>query len=268
MCKDDCKEWSHDVPKNNKCPKYLPKDGVVGTKFKTNNYGTCEIVKYISSEKVLVKFESGYTTFSEMGQLRRGDVKDKSLPNIRGVAYNDYPYPVKINHKHIDSYKLWRNIIERVFFYKGDAYKDVSICPSWLYFSKFKQDIESLPNADKISQGWHLDKDILVKGNRVYSKETCCFVPQEVNSSFVGLKNTTSLPLGVKFCKRSKKYVSQIMLDKRKKGLGYFSTPEDAFLAYKAEKEAWLKSVAERWKGIIADNVYQAIINYEVRIDD
>ena len=144
MCEDECKEWSHDVPKNNKCPKYLPKDGVVGTKFKTNNYGTCEIVKYISSEKVLVKFESGYTTTSEMGQLRRGDVKDKSLPNIRGVAYNDYPYPVKINHKHIDSYRLWRNIIERVFFYKGTAYKDVSICPDWSYFSKFKQDIESL----------------------------------------------------------------------------------------------------------------------------
>ena len=261
-------EWSHEVPTNSINPKYRPLDGVKGTRFKTNNYGYCEVVEYVNNRKVIVKFDSGYVTTSEMGQLRRGDVKDKSLPNIKGVAYNDYPYPVKINGKHIPEYRLWRNVIERCLFSTQKAYADVTVAKGWLHFSKFKKDIESMENSKMLSEGWHLDKDILVKGNKIYSPETCCFVPKEVNSAFVGLKNTTNLPLGVKFCKRNKKYASQIMLEKKKVHLGYFKTPEEAFIVYKTEKERWLKAVAEKWKGVIADNVYQAIVNYEVSIND
>ena len=261
-------EWSHEVPTNSITPRYRPLDGLQGTRFQTNNYGFCEVVEYINSKEVIVKFDSGYVTTSEMGQLRRGDVKDRSLANIKGIAYNDYPHPVKINHKHIPEYRLWRNVLDRIYFRKHESYKDVTLTKEWLHFSKFKHDIEKIQNSDKIAVGWHLDKDILVKGNKIYSPETCCFVPKEVNASFIGLKNTTNLPLGVKFCKRNKKYVSQIMLDKKKVHLGYFSTPEEAFLVYKEKKENWLKSVAEKWKGIVADNVYQAIFNYEVCIDD
>ena len=248
---------------------YIPPDGAVGTRFKTNNYGFCEVVEYVNSRKVVVRFDSGYVTTSEMGQLRRGDVKDKSLPNIRGVAYNDYPYPVKINNQHIPEYRLWRNVVERSFFNLTKAYKDVKMCDDWLHFSKFKSDISSLPNFDKfLNAGWHLDKDILVKGNKIYSLETCCFVPRELNSSFVGLKNTTKLPLGVKYHKKFKKYVSQILINGKKKHLGYFSNPADAFYVYKTAKEAWLKDVAEKWKGVVDDKVYFAVKNYEVCIDD
>lgn len=248
---------------------YIPPDGTVGTRFKTNNYGFCEVVEYVNSRKVVVRFDSGYVTTSEMGQLRRGDIKDKSLPNVRGIAYNDYPYPVKINNQHIPEYRLWRNMIERVYFSGQPSYKDVEIHEGWLHFSKFKSDISSLSNFDKfLNEGWHLDKDILVKGNKVYSLETCCFVPQELNSSFVGLKNTTNLPLGVKYCKKSRKYVAQIMLNKKKKGLGYFTNPADAFYAYKTVKESWLKDVAEKWKGVVDDKVYFAVKKYEVCIDD
>lgn len=258
-----------DTDTNKVTSRYIPPDGVIGTRFKTNSYGFCEVIEYVSSRKVVVRFDSGYITTSEMGQLRRGDVKDKSLPNIRGIAYNDYPHPVKINNQHIPEYRLWRNMIERAYFSLTQAYKDVEICNDWLYFSKFKSDIESLPNFDKfISENWNLDKDILVKGGRLYSLENCCFVPQELNSSFVGLKNTTNLPLGVKYCKRTRKYVAQIMLNKKKKTLGYFTNPADAFYAYKTHKEAWLKDLAEKWKGVVDDKVYFAIKNYEVCIDD
>ncbi len=254
---------------NSTTSSYVPLDGITGTRFKTNSYGFCEVIEYVNSRKVVVRFDSGYVTTSEMGQLRRGDVKDKSLPNVRGIAYNDYPHPVKINNQHIPEYRLWRNMIERVYFSLTKAYKDVEICNDWLYFSNFKRDVESLPNFDKfISEKWNLDKDILVKGNKIYSPDTCCFVPQELNSSFGGLTNRTKLPLGIKYCKRTKKYVSQILINGKKKTLGYFKNPADAFYVYKTRKEAWLKDLAEKWKGVVDDKVYFAIKNYEVCIDD
>lgn len=50
--------------------------------------------------------------------------------------------------------------------------------------------------------------------------------------------------------------------------LGYFDTPEEAFLAYKQAKEDYIKGVANKWKNRIAPNVYDAMMRYEVEITD
>ena len=65
-------------------------------------------------------------------------------------------------------------------------------------------------------EGWQLDKDILIKGNKIYSPDTCCFVPSEINNLFVGCnKSRGSLPIGVTFNKRLKRYVAQISKNKK-----------------------------------------------------
>ena len=46
--------------------------------------------------------------------------------------------------------------------------------------------------------------------------------------------------------------------------LGYYNTPEEAFLVYKEAKEKRIKEVANKWKGKISDNVYEALINWHV----
>jgi hypothetical protein len=52
---------------------------------------------------------------------------------------------------------------------------------------------------------WHLDKDILVVGNRVYSPETCIFVPTRINNLFVTRESLRGdYPLGVKLSKCKK----------------------------------------------------------------
>lgn len=50
--------------------------------------------------------------------------------------------------------------------------------------------------------------------------------------------------------------------------LGTFDTPEEAFQAFKTEKEAYIKEVADKWKGQITKQVYQAMYNYKIEITD
>ena len=104
-------------------------------------------------------------------------------------------------------------------------------------------------------KGWCLDKDILVKGNKIYSPETCCFVPKGINLLF-GKNNAKrgNYPIGV--CKFKNKFQATINIKGKTISLGHFDTPEEAFEAYKTAKEAYIKEVADEWKDRIEEDVY------------
>ena len=62
--------------------------------------------------------------------------------------------------------------------YKQDniEYVDVTCVPEWHLFQTFAEwcDVQIGFN----NEGWHLDKDILVKGNKIYGPDFCAFVPE------------------------------------------------------------------------------------------
>ena len=120
------------------------------------------------------------------------------------------------------------------------------------------------------NQGWHLDKDILIKENKMYSEDTCCFVPQEINSlQFSTKRKESELPKGVSYDARTNKYVAQIGgKGKLKTFIGRYTTSEEAFLAYKEAKEQYIKEVANKWKDRIDPLVYKTLMNWEVTIND
>jgi hypothetical protein len=146
------------------------------------------------------------------------------------------------------------------------SYKNVTVCEEWHNFQNFAQCFEENYNPEYM-HGWHLDKDILVKGNKVYSPETCCFVPHEVNTLFTKKNvNRGEYPIGVTNSKWGlRAYVS---INNKSTDLGSYRTPEEAFQAYKTAKEQYIKEVADKWKGLISDEVYQAMYNYQVEITD
>ena len=117
-------------------------------------------------------------------------------------------------------------------------------------------------------EGWCLDKDILVKGNKVYSPETCCFVPNEINILFTkGNSCRGALPIGVRKRKNGK-YLTQITKNSKNIHIGIFNTPEEAFQAYKVAKEDYIKKMADKWRDKISNRAYQALYNYQVEITD
>ena len=120
---------------------------------------------------------------------------------------------------------------------------------------------------DDKGEPFHLDKDILVKGNKIYSEDTCCFVPICINNLFTlrGLKRGELL-IGVS--KKGDRFCASIHKHGKQKGLGTFDTELEAFWAYKEAKEAYIKELAEKWKDQIDPRVYEALMKYQVEITD
>lgn len=109
-----------------------------------------------------------------------------------------------------------------------------------------------------------LDKDILVKGNNIYSPETCIFAPKSINSLFGGTmkKNDNGLPIGVLQTKNGK-YKPQI-----RNYPDVFNTPEEAWEVWKEHKQATVIHKADEYLGKIPMKLYYAMLSYEFEITD
>ena len=115
-----------------------------------------------------------------------------------------------------------------------------------------------------------LDKDLLIKGNKVYSESTCVFLPKEINS--VLIKCTASRGehlIGVCWSNTHKAFKAQVSKNKgMQEHLGSFNTEIEAFNAYKTAKEAFIKEQANKFKSQIDERAYNALMNYTVEITD
>ena len=75
---------------------------------------------------------------------------------------------------------------------------------------------------DEKGKPFNLDKDILVKGNKVYSPSTCIFVPFEINGQFTKANTRRgSCPIGVSYAAHTNKFLACIAENNKTKHLGY-----------------------------------------------
>lgn len=205
-------------------------------------------------------------------QSNTGNVR-KRTKLVWGVGINDYEGNIKSNHVHIPSYHTWEQMLKRCysqeFLNSHSTYKGCSVCDEWKYFSNFKRWFDK-----NYVDGYQLDKDIIKKGNKVYSPDTCCFVPLEINTLLCKSdKARGEMPIGVykREMVHGYKYVAYLNNSIKKHfHLGTFETPEEAFLAYKKAKEVHIKDIATKYfqDGKITESVYNALMNYKVEITD
>ena len=191
---------------------------------------------------------------------------------IYGRGVNDVDFCVKVNGKHINSYKAWRSMFNRCYG-NNDlphiiAYKDAEVCKEWWSYSKFLEWYN-----DNYVEGYVLDKDICnTTGIKLYCPHNCSFVPQSLNNliSNGGVKNP-KYPRGITKQKRGKKF--KVTIGNGTGGsnkIGMYDTIDEAKIAYKTAKEAYVKEVATNYytSGKINERVYQALMKYEVEITD
>lgn len=190
--------------------------------------------------------------------------REKLRRVICGIAVNDADETVF----NTEAYQVWLNMIKRCYDEKTiarrEAYRGCSVCEEWLRLSNF-----ILWYRENCKPGYQIDKDILFKGNKLYSPETCLGVPRRINALFISARATRGrYPIGV--TKHYKKFEAQINYRYGTVSLGDYETPEDAFAAYKAAKEAYIKQIAQEYydSGEITRRVYDALMRYEVEITD
>ena len=245
----------------------------VGKVCKSLNSGDFKIVKYNNDKEVEVQFlKTGYEMVARLGNIRKGKVKDPYSHSVYGVGILGAKYPVSEGSVKTKEYMLWCNMLQRCY---SDAYKKER--PTYIgcgVSDKFKSYEYFYEWCDKQigfgNQDWHLDKDLLVKGNKVYSETTCVFLPQEINTLLIKRETLRGTHLiGVSWSKTNKAFMAQVSKNKGKsEHLGFFNTELEAFNAYKQAKESFIKEQAEKYKSQIDPRAYNALMNYQVEITD
>ena len=191
-------------------------------------------------------------------------------PVMYGLGYHGILY----TNSDEESYKRWHVMMNRCYNEKVHElypeYKDCFVCDEWLNYSNYKLWYnEHQQEINAFDETFDMDKDILIKGNKIYSPETVCFVPHVINTLFVnGRNNRGDYPLGVYYENDRKKYRAGISFLGKRIKLGTFDTAEEAFARYKEYKEDFIKDMAEQYRGSIPDKTYQAMINWKIEIDD
>ena len=228
------------------------KDGRLGETRVNTNGEEMKIIRYGGVNDIDIQFEDGtIVEHRYYCSFLKGNIKNPFFPSVFGVGFMGVGKFKAFdgNGKPTKCYRVWVEMLRRCYdpkhHEKEPTYKGCTVCKEWWNFQVFAEwyyshfyEIENEQMA--------LDKDILHKGNKVYSPENCVFVPQCINTLFTKRdKVRGEYPIGVN--KEGNKFRAKLNKGNGKQiHLGTFTTPNEAFQAYKYAKEEYIKEVAEK----------------------
>ena len=245
-----------------------------------NSFDSKMVIREYRNNKDIDVYFPEYNWTAEHVQydnFKNGKIKCPYEPRYCGKGYlGEGKYIVWKNGKSTDEFNMWYDMLQRCYdskyHEKRSTYKDCTVEDYLLNFQHMAEWIAE--NYYEVpGEVMHLDKDILCKGNKIYSRETCIFVPQKINSLFVKCdKNRGENPIGV-YPRESGNYQAYCSNGYGKQiKLGTYATKEEAFEVYKSYKEKIIKETIDSYEGKIPEPYYSrlktAMYNYEVEIDD
>lgn len=158
-------------------------DMEIGSMHDTASFGIVEVVGYSDCNSVTVVFlNTGTMITCHPCNVRSGSIRDRNHPVRHGVGFiGEGAFKSSINKVKTRAYVAWNNMITRCYDLEYQkthtSYIGCSVCEEWHNFQNF-----ALWHEKNYIDGYHLDKDIIAKGNRVYSPQTCMFVSRKDNN--------------------------------------------------------------------------------------
>lgn len=233
-----------------------------------NNKGSIFIVDdYINSSCVDIRFNSGYTTRTSRRNILSGNVKDKLYPSVYGVGFIGVGVSLTKGNpqdKVSRAYKKWSGMLKRCYDTHSKntdrSYIDCYVAEEWHNFQNFYEWYESKVNEYRFD--WELDKDLLIKGNKVYSENTCTLLPKLINTTLT--KNDA--------CRSREGIGATIRASGRYRSSSLkattFTSKEQAFQEYKNCKEGRLSLLAVEFKSNLEPEAFRCLTNYKVEEGD
>lgn len=175
----------------------------IGKEYESRNCGKFKVLsksKYRKSSKAYYDIEflfTGYKTSTRYDTVETGQVYDPFYPNIHGVGYIGAPIGSDID---LSMRSRWSGMLDRCYnpqckYYYRYGGAGITVCERWLCYVNYVEDVKLLPGYQDMIDNphikYHLDKDILQQGvptnQKVYSPETCMWVPAAENSYQVAI---------------------------------------------------------------------------------
>jgi hypothetical protein len=252
----------------------------VGKVYKNSQGCFFKVLEYRNSCEILIEFqdENKYKLICDAKGVKTGGVKNPFNPVVCGVGYFGVgPYVCTIRgddgvKKNSEAYEVWRGIMRRCYDAQHQTksaltYAGCSVNPIWHNFQNFAH---WFYNNEFYQQGWHLDKDIIVRDNKEYGPLRCAFVPPDVNVATTTTKAKRGLyPIGVYKRKKTGKFVAQLGKGGNNQ-IRLIETPDLllATAAYKAAKERYMVELGEMWEGKLDPRVITSLKSWVVRETD
>ena len=223
----------------NKSSRFLKaKAKYVGSRYETNRCGIVEVIDYVDSKNLLVRFDDGSTKYVRAGDLLNGEVRNINSPVVCGVGYEGVgEYSLSG-----DFARKWKSMISRCYsenYLKNKpTYRGCTVEKTWQNFQNFAK----------------------------WCDESCLFLPREINVAIAITKSAkiSTLPVGVTLS--SGNFFKGQCCVGGKQIYSKFKTPNEAFEWYKKVKEGNIKNLADSWKDRIDARAYNALINFEIGV--
>lgn len=226
------------------------------------------VVNYKNSRDMVVEFQDKHKSKvkCQKSTFEKGTVSNPFHPTVYGVGYLGNLPELNVSLRTFHPYNVWRLMLRRCYDTESKLYKtyrNCFVCKEWLCFSNFlKWHNENYYEIDDIQM--QLDKDILSNRNKMYSPNTCIYVPADINEMFKIQQKERNYPQGVFYHKKDKVFVYYSY--KYKKTVGNYKTEKEAHFNYLKDKQEKILERAEFYKDNIPNNLYQALKNYKVVI--
>lgn len=205
------------------------KHNYVNKGYITSEGYTIRVLNYNGANDIEIQFDGGHIIKSKLERIKSGNIKNPFHPSVYGVGYLGIGlFKAHIGVTATKVYKVWSGMLERCYsekyHIKKPSYKTVTVCGEWECFQVFAEWFQL-----NYTEGFELDKDTLIKGNKMYSPETCCFVPQQINEIF----KTSASNNDINFLR-----------------------------FYKMTKKQYIIKLANEYKNHITEACYLALINF------
>ena len=191
---------------------------------------------------------------------REQRLKERSEYKKYGVGvFENFPVKGIVDRVTTKAYRAWDAMLARCYGVNKESYAaygavGVRVCDEWLIFQNYVKWYDAQYKEDD----WHVDKDIILVGNKLYSPDNCTMVPPLINTFFATLpKGSPSV------FEKSGKFLVQGKNANGERTYSWCATEEDAIQKYWEDKIQTAKDIANKYYGKIDMRVFYRLVDFK-----